>query len=137
MRIAIFFSCLALLAAACSSSSLQDYCAQGECIVDEIADELEACACKQDVQKALPRLKKKFLRLATVMMEARDFELRHPDGGRVALSDGRASDRLRGEMMRVYQMEGGRPLIETAEREALEKIDAYEQRQRKRMQTPQ
>jgi hypothetical protein len=72
------------------------------------------------------------LALVQLMVEAREYQLTLDQDAEGALSDGRASDRLRSEMQRLYEIEGGRQLIEQAQAEALHKLDGYEKKGQKK-----
>lgn len=117
---------LAIFVTACAPSSLQECCEHGEAITLDIARELEKCHSREDLQKSIPRLKKQFMRLVDIIIEASLHQGEPP-----AFTDGRAGDKLLFEMQRVYLIEGGRQLVELAQREALEKLDAFDQRHKK------
>ena len=73
-----------------------------------------------------PLLKKRFLQFAELMMAARAFQREH--AGEAMPEDESnflASEALMEEMKRVYAIEGGRKIIEDAEKEALFALDSY------------
>lgn len=120
--------CLVLAAAmaACSPSSTQEFRQEGESLCRRLTKELQQVETRDDLLKMAPLLKKRFQQFAELVMEARKFQREHA-GEAMPQDDGDylASEALMEEMKRVYQIEGGRKIIEDAQREALFALDAY------------
>jgi hypothetical protein len=111
---------------ACSPRSMQEYRNRGRLLCEKIASELGEIDSREELEKALPLLKKRFDELVTLSIQARTYELRH--GGEEDTEDSYLSSSLKVELCRIYSLEGGKELIEKAEREALLKLDAFERR---------
>ncbi len=79
---------------------------------------------REELIKVLPVLKKNFEEIVDLVIEARLYQADHPEDG--SLYDGLQSEMLRGELRRVYTLEGGRETIELAQREALLRLDIFE-----------
>ena len=115
--VALFFS-------SCSPNSLEDFQREGEGITRSIITLLEDVSCRQELQVVLPELEKKFESLVDLMIEARTYQLTHPEDE--SLYESFTSEHLRKELQRVYALEGGREAIEKAQHEALLRLDAFE-----------
>lgn len=106
---------LFLLLFSCSPASLIDVQVEGEAQTKKLVRELEKIDTKEDLQKALPQIKKRFNELADVLILARDFSSQNPEPSL-------ASEQLFVALARLYEMPGGRELIESAQFEAVEKL---------------
>jgi nitric oxide reductase activation protein len=105
----VFRLSLAILA---GCSSFEDLRCEGEAETRKLAAELRAIETKEDLQKAVPRLKKRFNRIADLVIEARSFH-----GGESEPTA--ASEELFIELARLYEVAGGRELIESAQTDAV------------------
>ncbi len=101
------------LLSSCSPSSLVDLRYEGEAEVRKIAKELHAIETTEDLQKAIPRLKQRFNRLAKILVETRQF----PKAEEMEVSC--ASEELFAELARIYEMPSGRELVERAQLDAI------------------
>ncbi len=102
--------------ASCTPATLADLRAEGESETKKLAAELREIESKDELQKAVPRLRKRFLKLADLLVEARGFPLE--EGPPTP-----ASEELFIELARLYEMPGGRELIEWAEGEAVARLE--------------
>lgn len=93
-------------------SSFEDLRLQGEAETQKLARELKAIETKEDLQRTIPRLKKRFNKMADLVIEARSFS---KEDTKPSL----ASEELFIELARLYEMPGGRELIETAQMDAV------------------
>ncbi|MBS0615863.1 MAG: hypothetical protein JSR58_04850 [Verrucomicrobia bacterium] len=114
----LFF--LLLLCASCSPESSDDFRHEGEAIARALVDELQEVENRQDLLKASPKLKKLFEQLVDLMIAARNAQM-EPQ-----LDSTEMSQVLQAELKRIYRMEGGREVIEKAQKEALLRLDAFE-----------
>lgn len=106
-----------LVLGACSPSSLADLRWEGEAETLKLAKELRHIETKEDLQKALPRLKKRFVRIADLLIQVRRFSPEEiPDPSL-------ASEELFRELARIYEIPGGREGIESAQTEAIHKLN--------------
>lgn len=117
----------------CAPSSLEEYQSSSESICREITLELKKVVLREDLVRSVPKLRKKFLSLVDVIIEARKFAETHPQEmtSFSMYSDEVQSEYLREELERVYRIEGGRELIEKAQKEALLRLDAFERQIKK------
>ncbi len=110
----------------CAPSSPEDFQKEGQSLCRSLTKELVTVHTREDLVKMTPLLKKRFIQFAELVMAARDFQRQHafeamPEEG----EDFLASEALMEEMKRIYAIEGGRKIIEDAEREALFVLDGY------------
>ena len=101
----------------CAPATLDDLRCQGEAETRKLVLELRAIETKEELQKAIPRLKKRFVKLADLLIDARAF----PNEG--ALEPTAISEELFLELARLYEMPGGRELIESSQREAVRQLN--------------
>ena len=104
-----------LFLASCGPATLADLRYEGEFQTKKLAEELRAIESKEELQKAVPRLRKRFGKIGDILIEARGFpkEEREPSF---------ASEQLFAELARLYEMSGGRELIESAQIEEIQKL---------------
>lgn len=129
IRFFLGFLTLALLTS-CGRQSLEDFREEGEGITRSLTQELRSIHSRDELILHFPRLKKHFDELVNVMISAREFQEKYPKSIEVPLEKGNhdISDRLRVELNRIYQIEGGRELVEKAQEQALNRLDAFEKR---------
>ncbi len=114
---------LLVLCVGCASRSVDDYQSEGEAIQRSLVKELKKVQSVEQLRERAPRLRHHFNDLVELMIEARK-NIR----GEAVVHDSRWSDALRGEMIRLYELEGAREVMESAEREALTKLDRFEEK---------
>ena len=112
--LALLFLC------ACAPSSVEDFRYEGEALSQALTHEMRQIQTREDLQAALPQLRKKFLKLSDVLLAAREFRSNHPEIEVPAPSY--ASDELFAELARLYELPGGRELIESAQSEAIQQL---------------
>lgn len=115
---------LLLLLAGCAPSSLEDYQREGEALSRKLTADLQKIYTREELAKAVPHLEKQFEKMIDLIIEARLFQIDHPEDA--SLYDGFESDALRDQLQRIYTIEGGRETIEKAQHEALIRLDAFE-----------
>jgi hypothetical protein len=122
MFLLLLFSCLF---SACSYDSYEDFREEGHGVIRSLIKELEVIRSRDDVLSASPQLENLFLRLAQVMATAQQFEAQNPQLTMPGLSakDHALSDQLRGELNRIYRLEGGKEAIEKCREPALKLLD--------------
>jgi len=120
----------------CSPSSLEDFRQEGQSVERALIKEMQKIHSREQLVAAQPRLSWLFEKLVKVIIEGRDWRDNHPLMEEFPLSnaDKRLSDVLRAELIRLYQLEGGRDLVEQCQRKALNRLDAFEQRRTRRRQ---
>lgn len=119
----VFFLFLSLCAG-CGSRSLEDFREEGNQATDSLVAELRQIQTRRDLIEAAPKLKQSFNRLAALMVAAREFQKTHPDHEKLELQekDHALSEQLRAELNRLYEIEGGREIIEKYQEEALRRL---------------
>ncbi len=118
---------LPLLLTACSPSSLEDFQREGESLCSELVVDLQEIQTREDLLRALPKLKKRFNELVQIMIQARSYQELHSEEEILQPLESTYSmnlDLIR-ELQRIYQIEGGQELVEKAEREALIRLDGH------------
>jgi len=122
-----FIICVACFLGGCSPSSLEDYRKEGEAFSRRLVEDLQNIHTKEELVRAEPLLKKRFNTLVSLMIAAREYQKQHPDEELIE-EEGVASQALLIELKRIYALEGGRDIVERAQREPLIRFDAYEKR---------
>lgn len=89
---------------------------EGEAETRKLAQELRSIENKEELQKALPRLRKRFNKLADILALARTYPGED-------MPPTLASEELFIELARIYEIPGGRTLVETAQAEAIKKLE--------------
>lgn len=103
------------------SSSLEDFQKEAEGVCRTLVEELQQVETREDLLKSESKLRHLFDELVEVILTARQYQEKHLDEA-PALSNS-YDERLLEEMMRIYHIEGGREIIERAQREALIRLD--------------
>ena len=121
------FLSLLVLFSSCQSSSLEDFRYEGAAQVRLLTEELRAIECREDLVVVEPALKKRFEKIADLMIQARVYQQKNL-GLEIAFysSNQVLSDSLLEQMKRVYALEGGKECIERAQRESMLRLDAKE-----------
>jgi hypothetical protein len=107
-----------LFLASCGPAALSDLRYEGEAQTKKLAEELRGLESKEDLQKAIPKLRKRFNKIADLLIEAREFQKEESQPSF-------ASEQLFAELARLYEMPGGRELIESAQLEAVQKLHRF------------
>lgn len=124
MRLTLCFAILALLTN-CSPDSLVDYRSEEEARCHALCKTLKEIQYPQDLALKAPSVKSHFEKIVDVILLARAYQINHPDEV-VEPIDPIFQQALKDELMRVYQLEGGREMVEKAAHEALIRLDARE-----------
>lgn len=119
---------LFILFCGCSPNSSMEFQREGEARCKAFLLDLAKIENREQLLMLEPQLKKHFESLISLMIDAREFQLKHPDDVVMESSyDGRGPDiLLEEELRRIYLIEGGREVVERAQHEALFRLDAYE-----------
>ena len=115
---------------ACSPSSISEYRNEGEGRTRDLIAELENIYSREELVKASPRLKRLFEELVDLIVEAKIDQKERPElfYEDFAKKENRFNDKLRNELNRIYRIDGGRELVEKAQKNALHKLDSFESR---------
>lgn len=130
---------VAIAVCGCSPDSLRDHRQEGQAISRRLIHEMRAVTTRQELVEALPGLESLFEELVDVMISARQRQEEEvaPSPLELTERDHQLSAALRTEMERLYQLEGGRDLIESAQRESLSRLDTFEYQLSRRKQLAQ
>ena len=109
-----------LLFFSCAPSSSEDFREKGAAKSYELTKELREIQTRADLKAALPKLRRGFLELAELLLEAREFRAAHP-GASVSLPT-KECDELFAELSRLYELPEGRDLIESSQIDAVKKL---------------
>lgn len=111
----------------CNPRSQEDFHLEGQSLCRSLTEELQSVHKREDLIAKIPALKKKFHRLVDLMLEARATQI---EGDISSLGNEPLktewSESLRLELQRIYAIEGGKELIEEAQRPALLRLDQFE-----------
>lgn len=113
MRWMILFVCLA----GCSPTTLEDLRLEGEAETKKLTKELRAIETKEQLQKAKPKVKKRFDRIADVLIQVRKLPL-----DETSFEPTEAGEALFVEMARLYEIPGGREILESAQNDAVRRL---------------
>lgn len=108
----------------CGSHNLEDYKEEGEGITRSLIQELKKIRTREKLLASTHKLKALFNRLADTMISAEIYRRDHPDL-EIAEANHELSDQLRGELNRIYEMDGGRQIIEKCEEKALHRLHLF------------
>lgn len=114
MRRALTLIFIALLAS-CSPKSPKEVRKRGEQVVGHLISQLQAIDSREELLHALPQLRKDFLELADLAVEGHACL----EEGPLPPPNAKLNQQLREELVRIYALEGGRQMVEEAERDAL------------------
>lgn len=108
---------LLLLLASCGPTSVEDLRAEGESEVTKLTQLLRDVETKEDLQRKLPKIKKRYNNIAELVLQVKAI----PD---IPLDPepSAAGDELFGELARLYEMPGCRELIESAQGDAIHEL---------------
>lgn len=126
----LFFFIMLVFLTACGSRSLDDFREEGEGITRSLIKELESIRNRQELLQAAPRLQKRFDSLVDVMIRSKEYKEKYSKIDLLDLpkKDHELSDQLRVELNRIYNMEGGRKIIEKCQEVSLHRLDAFEKK---------
>jgi hypothetical protein len=101
----------------CSPSSLEELRWEGESETKKLTAELREIEGCEQLRNALPRLKKRYNKIARLVEQAK------PWGETAGAEPSAVSEELFIELARLYEIPGARELIEVAQQEALKRLD--------------
>jgi hypothetical protein len=117
-----------LVMTSCNTQTIEDYRDEGKGITKNLIKELHQIHSREQLQASSVKLQKLFDNLTRVMIAAQELQQKNPKLDTIELSkeDHELSDRLRFELNRLYNMEGGRAIIEKAQEKSLRRLEAFE-----------
>lgn len=123
-----------LFAVGCSPNSLKDFQTEGEALSRKIIADLQKVQTTEELVEMAPVLKKRFYSLVELMIQARAYQERHPEEWAEERPDSELTfnELLVIELERIHKLERGREIIESAERDALHRLDAFERELKRR-----
>lgn len=111
-------------AVGCTQRSLEDFEEDGNNLVSFLIRDLQAIHTREDLVSASTSIQGYFDRLASLMISVEEFVDAHPEVNKeqVPPQERELSDQLRLELNRIYEIEGGREIIEKCEQSALMRL---------------
>jgi hypothetical protein len=133
MRQLVFFFGILVLCG-CSPSSSQDFQKEGESLCRKLVVALQKVENTEDLQVMIPFFKKQFQALVTLIIQQRQFQDKFPEDEalEIPIANAGVNELLVIELQRIYQIEKGREIIEKAQKDALNRLDAFEKERKKR-----
>lgn len=130
---ALALVCLMVVVAGCSPGSLKDFRLEGESICRDIIDDLQRVETRDDIARLEPVLKRHFEKLVSIIIQAREFQIKYPEEALAfqGPQDAEVSDIMKEELQRIYRIEGGKEIVERAQRESMLRLDAFEKMREK------
>ena len=130
-NISKFLLIVLVVTTGCSVNSIEDFSCEAEAVCRDICKELAKIESREDFAKISPKLQKHFNELVDLMIAMRQFQEKYPDEGECVVSEKWYSVTMQSELERIYTMEGGRSMVEKAQKEALLRLDAFERNLKK------
>lgn len=117
-----------LLLTACAPNSLEDFQQEGQARCHKLTAQLKKIETRDQLSKAAAQLQKRFEDLVDLMIEARRYQIAHPQEETPEILDyqSESNAELVAELKRIYRLEGARDLVEKTQHEALIRLDAFE-----------
>lgn len=125
---------LLLFSGSCASSNQQNDKAEGQEIVRALIKELKPIRSREQLVQRSPKIKKIFNQLAEILIKAKEHQL-YECTNEIDSDQTHAqyySNQLKEELNRLYRLDGGKETIENCQKDALERLDQFEQKIRKR-----
>lgn len=121
----LYLLILLIALGSCSLSTPSDFRCEGEALCRALVKELKKIHNKEELVKAVPKLRKRYLKIAEIAVLAKEFQKKHPDYyAWEAEDESEASLELNEEMERIYRIAGAREVMEKAQSEALRLLDS-------------
>ena len=112
-----------LLLTSCAGGSNKNYAERGQALCDQLAKELSEITTKEELVSAAPQIEKRYTQIVNLMTEAKIEKEKRPHAFPDNQMPSASSQRLREELERVYEIEGGRRFNDKHTREALYRLD--------------
>ncbi|MDR3623663.1 MAG: hypothetical protein P4L16_00790 [Chlamydiales bacterium] len=122
-------SILLAILTSCSPSSQEEFITEAESHSRMLVKELETIHTKEELLKKKASIRKGFTSLVHTAIQARKFQENHlSNSSNLELDNFEPfwGIRLKEELKRIYLLDGGRELIESYQKDALETLDLFE-----------
>jgi hypothetical protein len=119
MKIFIVLGLVAFLSGC--ETSMPSHQRRAEKRAEALLTELQEVKRRDQLLASQERIAKAYRQLAEALVEAEQYRKHHPEEGLAAVGD-ELGTQLKRELQRLYAMEGGRELLESAQEEALEQL---------------
>ena len=125
-----FLLLTAILLTSCQPNSEDDFKQETKSICNHISSKLSSVKNLDDLKKSKPSLKQSFDDLVELLIQAKRFEMENgwSRSSPLTSEQAKAQDQLISELNRVLQIDGAQDLIEDIQREPLEKLDSFDQK---------
>ena len=116
-----------LLFESCSPTSSQDYQTMIGGEIKRFVQDLRKVKNPQDLQHRKKKLKKHFDSLANMIVEYNQFLDQHPESeSLLGQTLGESSQKLKEELCRIYELDGGQQIIEEVQTDAYYRMGLFE-----------
>ncbi|MDX8431392.1 MAG: hypothetical protein SNF33_06295 [Candidatus Algichlamydia australiensis] len=116
-----------ILLVSCAGGSNKNYHERGQSLCDQLAKELSTITTKEELVSRAPQIEKRYAQIVDLMIEAKIEKERRPHAFEKQSEPSLSSERLKKELERIYEIEGGRRFIEKHTRESLYRLGDTEQ----------
>jgi aspartokinase-like uncharacterized kinase len=120
---------LLFLFSSCQPSTQMGCQQEAKKVIRRLISDLEDVQTTEDLMKLEREIKKKTETLVLLMIRLKKLESEKVEKSFEGKEE--LSERLSKEMERIYMIPGGRELVEAFQREALFRLDAFDQRRKK------
>ncbi len=132
-KVLVILACCIL--ASCQPTSLEEFQCEGDSLGRKLLSDLRKIEARQDLAFIEPVLKKDFESLVKLIIDARMFQQKNMDADLFLIQPNAfLNASLKEELQRVYAIEGGREVVERAQKEAMLALHAKEQMLEKKSQ---
>lgn len=112
---------LLFLLVACGGSPIERAQSKGEGVTRALLKEFQKIHCRKDILEREGRLKRLFQELVTTILEVDAVAIESQEEAQ--RGENRYSQALQDELIRLYQIDGVREIVEDCQREALYRLD--------------
>lgn len=118
----LLFIFIISLLCGCNIHSLDDFRHEAEGVCRALVEEFQRVETREDLLKSEAKLRRLFDELADLIITAQRYQKNHLD--EAPLLSNSYEEPLLEEMLRIYRIEGGREIVERAQRESLIRLDS-------------
>ncbi len=118
----------------CNSNSLERHRKEGRRVTERLLKDLQKIRDREDLVTNKGKIKQHFNTLVTVMIQAREHRFHHylEESNEPSEEEAEVNLALKNELIRICEIEGGREILEKCQEEALNHLDAFEKRLKKK-----
>jgi hypothetical protein len=106
----------------CAPSTIEDLRFEAQKEIKAFVLELRQMETKEELQKALPILRRRFNQIADILLQVKRVEK-----GEKMITEHNLSEQIFFELARLYEIPGGKEIIESAQVEAIQRLRGISQ----------